>query len=265
MKIARQFLRLQRGSLIGWGLVTFLMAFTSGTAATTMQNSETAQALVRSLPPALQKLAGAAFIKGINPADAYLAMKWFLILPVMLGIFAAFTAAAIVARETERGTISYLLTLPIDRGAVIRERFIALAGALALLYLISGVGCWAGLKAVGLAGSPGRWALLSLGYWAINLGQAGLCLLLSLGLPSWTRAIRVGVGLVVAQFLVETGLQLADLPLIVRAPFLYGLADFVPPLQRGAFPWSAVLVGLALAAVTLVLAERRFVRQQLAV
>lgn len=261
--IARHFLRIQRGALIGWTLILFLLALASGVSAATTKDQAAIGALMQSLPPGLQRLAGADLIFGQNPVDGFLAMKWFMLLPVILGIYGALTAAAIVARENERGTIGYLLTLPVERSRLLRERFLTLAGALAWLYLVNGVGLWVGLAAVDLTGTPWRWTLLMLGYYAINLAQAGLTLLLSLHLPAWSRAVQVGAGLVIGLFLIDTGLAMAEVPMLGRAPFLYGLADVRTALLHGQLPWPAILVGLALTLLTIYLAERRFARQQI--
>lgn len=260
--IARHFLRLQRGALIGWSAVMLLITYATGAAASVVKDAAGLQTLFAALPPALQKLAGGDLIAH-NSVDGYLAMKWFLLLPVTLGIFAVLTAAAIVARENERGTIGYLLTLPVERGRLLRVRFLTLTGALAWLYLLNGIGLWVGLKSVGLAGTPVRWALLCLAYFAINLAMAGLTLLLSLYLPGWSRTVQAGAGLVVGLYLVDTGLMMANVASVWRAPFLYSLADVRVALLDGRLPWAAVLIGLAITLLTLYLAERRFARQQI--
>ncbi|HLO02577.1 MAG TPA: ABC transporter permease subunit [Symbiobacteriaceae bacterium] len=261
--IARHFLRLQRGALVGWSLILFLLSLASGASAAAVQDQANAAALMNSLPPTLQKLAGVDLILGSHPVDGFLAMKWFLLLPVILGIYGALTAAAIVARENERGTIGYLLALPVQRGRLLRERFLTLAGALAWLYFVDVVGLLVGLKSVDLTGTPGRWALLMLGYYAVNLAQAGLTLLFSLYLPSWSRSVQAGAGLVIGLFLIDTGLAMADVPMLGRAPFLYGLTDVRGALLHGQLPWPALLVGLCLTILTITLAERRFARQQI--
>lgn len=260
--IARHFLRIQRGALIGWSAVMLLIAFATGTAASVVKDAAGLQALLTALPPALQKLAGSDLIAH-NAVDGYLAMKWFLLLPVVLGIFGVLTAATIVARENERGTIGYLLTLPVERGRLLRVRFLTLTAALAWLYLLNGVGIWLGLQTTGLTGTPSRWALLFLGFFAINLAMAGIALLLSLYLPSWGRAVQAGAGLVVGLYLIDTGLMMGNVADGWRAPFLYSLADTRTALLDGRLPWPAIVVGLAVTLLTLYLAERRFARQQI--
>jgi ABC-2 type transport system permease protein len=260
--IARHFLRIQRGALIGWSAVICLIAYGTGAAASVVKDAAALQALFAALPPTLQKLAGGDLMLH-NPVDGYLAMKWFLLLPVIMGVFAVLTAAAIVARENDRGTIGYLLCLPVERGRLLRLRFLTLAGSLAWLYVVNWVGILVGLKSVNLAGTPSRWALLFLGYYAINLAMAGITLFLSLHLPSWSRAVQAGAGVVVGLYLVDTGLMMGNVATAWRAPFLYSLADVRTALLDGRLPWPAVLVGLAVALLTLYLSERRFARQQI--
>lgn len=260
--IARHFLRLQRGALFGWSVVILLLTFATGASATVAQDSAGLQALFAALPPVLQKLAGADLMAH-DPVDGYLAMKWFMLLPVLLGIYGVLTAAAIVAREQERGTIGYILALPIGRGRLLRERFLTLAGGLAWLYLLNWVGLLLGLATTGLTGTPSRWALLCLGYFSINLAMAGLTLLLSLYLPSWSRAVQAGAGVVLGLYLVDTGLMMGNVADGWRAPFLYALVNLRSALLEGRLPWAAHAVGLALTLLTLFLAERRFARQQI--
>lgn len=260
--IARHFLRIQRNSLIGWSVVILLIAYAVGTAASVAKDAAALQTLFAALPPVLQKLAGADLMAH-NPVDGYLAMKWFMLLPVIMGIYAVLTAAAIVARENERGTIGYVLSLPIERGRLLRDRFLVLAGGLAWLYFVNWLALLLGVKSVALSGTPSRWALLLLGHFAINLAMAGITLFLSLYLPSWIRAVQVGVGVVVGLYLVDTGLMMGNAPTVWRAPFLYGLVDIRSALLEGNLPWSALLVGLVVTLLTLYLADRRFARQQI--
>ncbi len=263
MTVFAHFLRLQRLSLTIWTLavVVLLAAVVGQTPAVTQDNAW--QELLRNLPPAVQRITGGTLHAFARPVDAYLVAKLFNFLPLVLGIFAALSAAAVVARERDRGTIEFLLSLPLDRRRLMRQRLLVVAFGLGLLYLATWAALVVGLKAVGVAGSYGRYAVTLLGGWAVNLAQAGLVTLISLRVKEYVRAVRYGLALVVVAYLIDTALLAANVWTWLRPFLLYGLVNAGEVVRTGQVPWAALGVGLAVAGLSAWWAGGEFEHQQL--
>jgi hypothetical protein len=263
MIVARQFLRLQRTALIVWGAVLVLMTLSVTAAAQAATSGDAYVALIKSLAPAMQRVIGGDITGFPNPVDAYVTTKLLLFLPVLLGVYAALAVAAMVARERSKGTLDFLLALPLDRGLVLRQRFVAVAISLALLYGATWVTLVAGLEAAGAPGAYGRYALVLLAGFCINLAQAGILAAVSVAAGEYPKVVRYGLALVLLPYMLNMALQAADVATWLGRPLLYGLINAHDMVALGQFPWAAVVLGPGLAALGLWLAIRLFDRKQL--
>lgn len=260
MTLARQFLRLQRVSLIVWIAVVVLMTAAITGAAPSITQNNALEDLMKTLPPALQQLVGAGIP---NPVDSFIAMKLLLTIPALGAAFAVMMAAAMIARERDRGTVDFLLALPLDRRQVLFGRFAAVVIGLVLLYASVWLTLVIGLKASGAEGSYGRYALALLAGCALNIGQAGVALALSLRLREYGRTVRYALGLVLVPWLLEMVLKAADMLPNLRYLLLYRLADAIEIIRTGNLPWGALGAGVLLAAVCLVWSAAAFDRIEL--
>jgi ABC-2 type transport system permease protein len=262
MTVTRHYLRLQRLSLIIWAFVlVFLTAVTASSAGAVTQGNAL-QELIGTLPPALQRIIGAHIA---NPVDAFVAIKLLFIIPPLCGIVGALAASAIVQRDRDKRTVDFLLSLPVGRARVVRERFAAVIAGLALLYFIVWLSLAVVLRVSGLESSLGRYAIILLAGLAINVAQAGLALALSLQLPSYDRVVRYSLGLVLISYALELALKSADAAPTLRYFLLYRLADPVELMMDPGGMWPAILVGAAIAFFALRWSQERFMRTDMEV
>lgn len=70
-------------------------------------------------------------IEGFVAAELY-AWGWV----ILLGLYFAYSAASTVANDVERGRMDVLLSLPVTRGAVVRQKFLALLVPILLVNLL---------------------------------------------------------------------------------------------------------------------------------
>lgn len=263
MSVTWQFLRLQRTALLVWGVILVLMVFavTSATPAVTAGNGM--EVLVNSLGPALQRMAGGDLNRFASPVDAYIVMKLLMLLPALVGVYVVLATGAVVAREQARGTLDFLLSLPLDRATVLRQRFLGVVAACALLYAAMWLCLVGGLTLNGVPGSYGRYALALIGAYAVNMAQAGLVLVLSVALREYAHIVRYGLALVLGAYLFSFALQAGGVLTWLQNLLLYGLANPFPAVADGRIPWAALLAGIGGVALGLVWGGRIFNRKEL--
>jgi ABC-type transport system involved in multi-copper enzyme maturation permease subunit len=263
MTVTLQFLRLQRTALLVWGAVLVLMVFgvTSATPAVTAGNG--LEVLIKSLGPAIRQMAGGDIRRFASPVDAYIVMKLLMFLPALVGVFVVLATGAVVAREQAQGTLDFLLSLPLDRATVLRQRFLGVVGATALLYAAVWLCLAVGLETAGVPGSYGRYALALVGAYAVNMAQAGFVLVLSVALHEYAHVVRYGLALVLGTYLFGFVLQAGGVLTWLQNVLLYGLANPFPAVADGQFPWGAVLAGSAGVALGLIWGGRIFSHREL--
>jgi ABC-type transport system involved in multi-copper enzyme maturation permease subunit len=263
MTVTWQFLRLQRTALFVWGAILVLMVFgvTSATPAVTAGNGM--EVLMKSLGPALRQMAGGDLNRFASPVDAYIVMKLLMLLPALVGVYVVLATGAVVAREQARGTLDFLLSLPLDRATVLRQRFLGVVAASALLYAAMWLCLVGGLELNGVPGSYGRYALALIGAYAVNMAQAGLVLVLSVALREYAHIVRYGLALVLGAYLFSVALQAGGVLTWLQNLLLYGLANPFPAVADGQFPWAALLAGCGGVTLGLVWGGRIFARKEL--
>lgn len=263
MTVTRQFLRLQRTALIVWGAILALMALATAGATPAIAAGNNLALAMKALGPAVQNLMGGDISRFPSAVDAYLSYKLLGFLPAITGVYVVLATGAVVAREQSRGTLDFLLSLPVDRAAVLRERFLGVMAGTALLYAAQWLCLVVGLQAGGVTGSYGRYALALLAGFGVNMAQGGLVLVLSVAVREYAQVVRWGLGLVLGTYLFATALQAAGVLPVLRSVLLYGLAETFPMVAEGRFPWGALLVGAAGVALGLGWGGRIFAAKEL--
>jgi ABC-type Na+ efflux pump permease subunit len=194
---------------------------------------------------------------------------------VLAVIFGGFTAAGLVARERERGTLETLLCVPVDRGALLGAKWLAAvwsaAGPLVVAVLLA-LGCAVSL-AFWAGGPP---VLAAAGWAAVAVGQTTLAVSLGLWLSvhsaTATRAQLWFAGLVIAGWaVVWVGSRLAPgwlwaftgsfcPPSVVRVLSSRGDGEVMATwhARDAAGLWLGATTQAAVAVVLALLAWRRF-------
>lgn len=193
------------------------------------------------LPSYLRVLMGGELIVR-RPLDGYLYAKAFSFFPLLIAIFAAFQAAALIAREVDAHRFDFLLGLPVSRRRLVLARLGALLTVVAGLWGVILLALYAMLRQQGYTGDwPGYWLFAYTGFLA-DAALAAAALWVSSGARTYRSALRVALGVAYVPFLYDFALRLAQVPAGWLLALPYGYLGPVSLLLRHRFPWLATVV-----------------------
>jgi ABC-2 type transport system permease protein len=263
--IFRYTLRRFRGQILGWGLtLSLLVLMIVGIFDSIAMQQEQIEQLIASYPRELMAFFGAAdSMFSMFTAEGFLAMEFFSLMPVVLGIFAVLMGSGLLVSDEEKGTLDLIMAHPVSRSKLFMGRLLAFVtatvGILAVIWLAFIVTMnWSTLSIGGAElGRP----LLSL--LAVLLVFSTLALLLSMVLPSRRLAASVSGLLLVASYFVTSLARInEDLETLARfSPLNYHQTE--KAFQQFNAQWFAGL--LAVAALFSALAWWRFQRRDIRV
>jgi len=215
---------------------------------------------LQNLPDGVKALIGGTQLDLISPAG-YLQVEAFaLVIPLLFLIYAILLGANAIAGEEERRTLDLLLSYPVARGQVIREKFLALCLLLCALGAILWLTFLVGAAAVNM--QIGRGHLAAATTSAVLLGLWFGAFALAIGCATGKRGAALGASaaVAVAGYLLQSLSSLVSglRPIAKASPFyLYSSNE---PLRHGlnfAHVATLLIVTLALFAIALVLFKRR--------
>lgn len=126
------------GSVLTFAVSLFLYAWLLVAIIPTVLKAKGFEELVKSYPKAILALAAGTSQVNIFTVEGFLSIEfltlWWII--ILAGFAIAFTTA-IIARETDEGTIEVLLAQPISRSSMVLTRFAALAFYILVLIAVS--------------------------------------------------------------------------------------------------------------------------------
>jgi len=192
-----------RGQIIGWGLALAAYALiVAPLYDTAVRMRGQIEELVQTLPPQFMALIGGLDTL-FNPAG-FLDARYFMFLPLILGIFAAIIGSGLLVSDEENGTLDLILAHPVRRAELFIGRWLAFAAALIGILLIAWLGLVVGtsLSSIKLDGLKALAPFASL--FAVTFWFAGLALLLSMILPSRRLAASASSLVVLASFFITT-------------------------------------------------------------
>lgn len=257
--LVRQHLREHRLPLVLWSLAAALTAFAVASTAEAVADPRLLREWLGQLPEEMQRLLGRV-PDYENAVDCFVSFKWLYLMPLVGALFGSTSALGLMARDIERRTADFALSLPVTRSRLLGARFAALALGMGAVYAAAYVGLVGTLLAQGMDGSFGRYAAFYLGSWCVALAFSAAALRISLGRRGYGAAMRWGVLLSVGAFLVDVVNRVAAGPRAVGWVVLYGLVDAQEVVGRGAFPAAAVTAGLGAAGLFLGWSLRAFGR-----
>ena len=250
-----------RGQIIGWGLALAALALiVAPLYDTVVRMRSQIEQLVGTLPPQFTALIGGMDTL-FNPAG-FLDARYFMFLPLILGVFAAIIGSGLLVSDEENGTLDLILAHPVRRVDLFIGRWLAFAAALIGILLVAWVGLVLGssLSSIKLDWLKALQPFASL--FAVTIWFGGLALLLSMILPSRRLAASVSSLIVMASFFITTLSSISS--------DLSGLAAWSPiaAYQGGkaitSFDFSKFaglcLVSIIFAAIGLWLFQRRDIR-----
>lgn len=158
--------------------------------------------VVDSFPPAMVEMFG---IEAMDTVEGFLAVEIYnFIWVLLLGIYFAYTAAGIVAKDIESGHFDILLSYPISRRRVIVERFAALIVPLVLLNLIVGVVIYGGVIIIGESMEIERLFMVHLMSIPFFLSCAAIGAILSASVNRVSVSQRIAFGVVFLLWFMES-------------------------------------------------------------
>lgn len=259
-----QTLREQYRPILWWGSSLIALALMVTLFYPSVQAMPGFNAMIERAPEALMR----AFIGDVtditSPAGYLNSQLFFLLLPLLLLVYAIGLGSAAVAGEEERGTLDLLLANPLPRWRVVIDKFYAMVVTTFALALCFWLGLVGGALAVGMEIGVGRTAAatLSAGLLALVFGT----LALALGCATGKRGLSAGVagGMAVAAYFLNAFAPLVEglMPYRKLSPFYLYIGN--DPLVNGP-DWARVGVLVGLTLVLLIVGRVTFDRRDLGV
>jgi len=127
--------------MLFWGLaIGSLMAINVLAIPTVDALKEMAQ-LLETLPPFMLQMFGATDVEYMATPEGYLASQTFMLLLLIMGVYAIVVGLNVTANDEERGIMDNVLALPIPRWRLVLEKLAAYAlmtaGLLAIIFLLT--------------------------------------------------------------------------------------------------------------------------------
>jgi ABC-2 type transport system permease protein len=216
------------------------------------------QALVKSLPPALQALMG---WQGLDLHGTFVAsMAYGAVMSIVFIVFNATYVPGLISKEIDQRSAEFLLALPVRRRSVIGTRWLGLVVALAILAACQ----WIALVAVtGAEAQPVRYLVASLNMFLVYLETGTLLLLASVFVDDYSRATGACAGLVTFLFFYNGMTETATgLLATVRKAMPFARFDPSSIIARGEVPGANMAILAAGTVVLLYLAIRAFDAKQ---
>jgi ABC-2 type transport system permease protein len=244
-------LRDQRRTLLWWAAgIVFVILMYAAFYPSVKTNADQFNTYMKNLPEAVKNMVGGTDIA--SPAG-YLNSEVFSFMgPILLLVYAIGAGARAIAGEEETGTLDLLLSTPVRRRTVVRDKFVAmLVGTFAL-----GALAWLGTVAVAPAFGL-HIAIANLTAAFLNLFLLGLAfgaVALAVGAATGSKGLAIGVaaGAAVLTFLLKTFAAAVSWlePYRVLSPFYYYTGH--DPLRNGFHPLDPiVLAGIAAVAIVI--------------
>ncbi|MDQ6832774.1 MAG: ABC transporter permease [Chloroflexota bacterium] len=257
-------LRDQRRPLLWYGIGLIALCADLFAVYPTIRDNPDLNRSLQNLPDGVKALIGVTQLDLVSPAG-YLQTEFFaLIIPLLFLIYAILLGANAIAGEEERRTLDLLLSYPVARGRVVREKFLALCLLLCTLGIILWLVLLVGAAAANMRIGGGQLAAATAS--AVLLGLWFGALALAIGCATGKRGVALGASAAVAvagyftQSLssLVTGLR----PIAKVSPFYYYASG--EPLRQG-LNLAHVIVLLAVTLVLFAIALTVFKRRDLAV
>src|SRR5262249_8736448 len=141
-------------------------------------------------------------VNNLAHPPSYLALRYFSLLPLILGVYAVLTGSGLLVADEENGTLDLVLAHPVSRTALFFGRWLALTVALAVILAVAWLGLVVFPRAYNVPVGAGELVLPYLSLLAVLLFFGNFALALSLLLPSrWLAASASGLVLAASFFL----------------------------------------------------------------
>ncbi|MGV8149937.1 MAG: ABC transporter permease subunit [Alkaliphilus sp.] len=184
------------------------------------------------LPEALSAMVGDAAFTGT--IDGWLQMNLYSMLLLIIAFYTISFVCEIVSREIDTRIMEFTLSLPIKRWKLIAVRFFMFALFSLMLIVIVFIALAITLIAYGHDVDLLKHFLVFVNVFVVNLALGGTVLLLSIFFTDYNRALTVGIGFVLASYILTLILQATGSESILRyLSFFYYMDSSSILLGRG--------------------------------
>jgi ABC-2 type transport system permease protein len=260
--IFRHMLTRVRGPVLGFGVGLFLLAWPLLSAYEVVQREQDKiMEVAQNFEGIIAGLGGD--VNNLASPTSYLSMRYFSILPVILGIWAVLAGSSLVASDEENGTLDLVLAHPVSRTSLFLGRWLAYVLALVVILATAWLGLVLFKQRYPYPAGAGAMVRPFVTLLAVLLFFGNLALLLSLLLPSRRLAGATATLILVAGYFVTMLARVDNRlePLARLSPLQYYQSGEAIAGLNGT--WLAGL--LAGAALWLALAWWRFQRRDIRV
>ncbi|MDQ7793726.1 MAG: ABC transporter permease subunit [bacterium] len=226
--------------------------------------AESLEGMLANYPEAFLRAFMGGTVPSFGTVEGFMALEYFSWIPVMYAAYAALAGAGMVAEETDRGTVEFLLAQPVRRSTVIAGKFLVFLVYLAGIVVVSALGLSGGLYAAGVDHSLRLFGHQFVSGYLVAMAYGAISLLISVLAGELRRATSVSLGVVFGTWFLLMAANLSERMELLGylSPLCYAGATAV--LERGSLPPGDVAVLLAITAVAFVAALVLFERKELA-
>lgn len=190
--------------ILGWGIGLGLLAYYLFDIFEMFSQQEVnLQQYLNALPEGLLAFFGGEDVDFFSPSG-FLHLEFFSYMPIILGIMVVTSAANLITRSEEEGSLELILAQPVSRSVVFWSRTLALILSLSLILVIVWGGAAIGLELHEFDITQGQliWPFISL--LSILMLFLSLALFLSMVLPTSGSASLTAGSLVIASFFISS-------------------------------------------------------------
>lgn len=175
--------------------------------------------------------------------------------------FAALTAVNMLSKEERDCTAELLLTHPITRTQVVREKLIALAAEILGLNLVVFVLALASVTIVGEEILWKKFCLLHLGMLFLQLEIAGICF----GISAFLRrgGAALGLGVAVLLYFMNLVANITESARFLKALTPFGFCDGAEVISKGGLDWPKIALGMGFCALGVLAAFLQYKRKDI--
>jgi ABC-2 type transport system permease protein len=192
-----------RGQMIGWGIGLFLIGLIVMPMWGITQRQRAQLEKLLAEVPVFMKAAMPGLDQMFTPAG-FLSVRFFSMMPLILGIYAALGGSGLLAIDEENGTLDLVLAHPIGRSQLFLGRLAGFGAATLVILAVGWVALVVPMQWSSLQVSAGALALAFLSLLAVLLLFGTLALLLSMLLPSRRLSGMVAGMVVVGSYFLST-------------------------------------------------------------
>lgn len=214
--------------------------------------------------PAIKALVGNMTVS-ITSFEGLLALKGFLIMGLVVGVYMAFLAASFLAGEIEHKTCDLLLSLPVSRESIVLSRFLVMIPIVMLIAICEIAGVYLSARYIEYNVDM-TWFVYAITLMALlSLAAGALAMLISALMSDGRSAALASVGVLVGMYFLETlGSSIEGLDWIRRLSLFY-YQDLNSIIGLHQVNWGNFGILLAAAVVFLALAVLAFKRRDIMV